>query len=1028
MGVQADGGLLFVNGSDNGGAGIESSISTLEIGGASGSVIEFPGAGSTGTLKLDSPGTFTGTIKFVQPGSVIDLGGVSLSVASYNGSTLTVTETNGQQLSFALSGNLTGDAVSFASDGNGGTDVSWSLPAAVTQSAASPFTGDEGIGKTITITLTLSEPVTVSGVGPTLQLNDGGAAAYASGSGTNTLTFNYTVAGTDSSVADLAITRVTNASSVTNSAGSPADFSAAVTTFTGLQIDTIAPTITQVSATPATGDEGIGKTIQILLTFSKPVTVSNSAPPALTLNDGGSAAYSGGSSTNVLTFTYTVGSGDTNTNALSITAVTNISSITDVAGNTSSSNGAIAAFAGLQVDTIVPAVTAIAASPSSGVEYVGSTVAIALTLSEAVTVSGGTPTLSLNDGGAANFQSLSSDGKTLTFSYTVGPSDTSLPALAVTAFNPNGANIADAVGNSASLSSVSKTFSGLQINTGTPVITGVSASPDLGDIGLGQKVTITVNFSQNVTVKGAPKLTLNDGGSATYSGPVGTPLSALAFTYTVAAGQSTTDLQGTGITLPSGASIKNSSGQAANLSGATVDLGLQIDSTKPTVTAVNASPGSGDLNATKTVAITLTTSEPVVVTGSPTLTLNDGGTTTYTGPTGTSTSALTFSYTVAPDQNVNPLKVNSISIPSGSSILDLAGNSLTTTLPASATLGLQIDTKAPTVTSELASASTTDLNAGKTAEITLLMSEAVTVTGIPTLALNDGGTATYDAALSSATALTFDYTVQAGQNTTALKITGLNPAGSIQDLAANALATIPSTSLGLQANTVTPTVTKVTSTPATGTVTPTTSPVPTITLKMNEAVTVSGTPELLLSNGGTANYDAAASTSTSLVFTYSPTSSQSTSALSVIGLELPSPNAIQDGAGNVAVLSGAAVPLGFKVNAGGAGAPSIVTISGTSEAEIFGASSQNVTFAAGANGALKLDTAQSYTGNISGLTAGDTLDLANIAFGANTTVGFSGSATSGVLTIADATHTAKIALLGRRLVLKTCCGSRRNLA
>ena len=49
------------------------------------------------------------------------------------------------------------------------------------------------------------------------------------------------------------------------------------------------------------------------------------------------------------------------------------------------------------------------------------------------------------------------------------------------------------------------------------------------------------------------------------------------------------------------------------------------------------------------------------------------------------------------------------------------------------------------------------------------MSEAVTVNttgGTPTLTLNDGGTATYSGG-SGTTALTFSYTVGAGQNTAA---------------------------------------------------------------------------------------------------------------------------------------------------------------------------------------------------------------------------------------------------------------------
>ena len=69
-------------------------------------------------------------------------------------------------------------------------------------------------------------------------------------------------------------------------------------------------------------------------------------------------------------------------------------------------------------------------------------------------------------------------------------------------------------------------------------------------------------------------------------------------------------------------------------------------SSAPTVSSLAESPASGDLNAGKTVTLTLKLSEAVTVAGgTPTLTLNDGGTATYTG--GSGTNALTFSYTVA---------------------------------------------------------------------------------------------------------------------------------------------------------------------------------------------------------------------------------------------------------------------------------------------------------------------------------------------------------------------------------------------
>ena len=53
----------------------------------------------------------------------------------------------------------------------------------------------------------------------------------------------------------------------------------------------------------------------------------------------------------------------------------------------------------------------------------------------------------------------------------------------------------------------------------------------------------TLKFSEAVTVAGGtPTLTLNDGGTATYTGGSGT--NALTFSYTVAAGQNTVDARG----------------------------------------------------------------------------------------------------------------------------------------------------------------------------------------------------------------------------------------------------------------------------------------------------------------------------------------------------------------------------------------------------------------------------------------------------------------------------------------------------
>src|SRR5216684_1510113 len=81
-----------------------------------------------------------------------------------------------------------------------------------------------------------------------------------------------------------------------------------------------------------------------------------------------------------------------------------------------------------------------------------------------------------------------------------------------------------------------------------------------------------------------------------------------------------------------------------------------------------------------------------------------------------------------------------------------------------------------------------DLNAGKAMTLTVNFSAPVTVNtagGSPTLALNDSGTAAYVGG-SGTSALTFGYTVAAGQNTPDLVVSSFNLNGAtIQDAATN---------------------------------------------------------------------------------------------------------------------------------------------------------------------------------------------------------------------------------------------------
>ena len=162
--------------------------------------------------------------------------------------------------------------------------------------------------------------------------------------------------------------------------------------------------------------------------------------------------------------------------------------------------------------------------------------------------------------------------------------------------------------------------------------------------------------------------------------------------------------------------------------------------------------------------------------------------------------------------------------------------------------------------------------------LTLNMSEAVNVTGTPTLALNDGGSATYVSGTGT-NALTFSYTVGAGQNTAGLAVTGIT--GTIADLAGNALSTanLPETFAGVIVDTITPRSLAVESTAAATQCRQGAD----ADAQHERGGNVTGTPTLALNDGGTATYVNGTGTN-ALTFSYTVGAGQNTAGLAVTGI------------------------------------------------------------------------------------------------------------------------------------------------
>ncbi|MEO7027729.1 MAG: hypothetical protein ABI056_09270, partial [Caulobacteraceae bacterium] len=124
------------------------------------------------------------------------------------------------------------------------------------------------------------------------------------------------------------------------------------------------------------------------------------------------------------------------------------------------------------------------------------------------------------------------------------------------------------------------------------------------------------------------------------------------------------------------------------------------------------------------------------------------------------------------------------------------------------------------------------------------------------------------------------------------------------------------------------------------------------------------------------------------------------------------------GGGGVVIQS--AVYGGGRLEAAGGTLTVNGAVSGSQRGVIGGgALAFNSTFAGavaftGSSGVLELARSQSYTGSITGFskTGGTLLDLRDIAFKSASEATFSGTASSGILTVTDGAHTARITLIG----------------
>lgn len=762
-------------------------------------------------------GTGTSTLTFrytVQTGDTsADLDYASTGALGLNGGTIRDAAGNNATLTLASPG---------AAGSLGNTKSIVISTGTAVSSIAGSATGTYKADDSILIDVTFTTTVTVTGT-PTLTLNNGRTATYnGTGNNTNALQFAYTVqAGDDVAALDVSTINLPGGASIKNGSND-----ADLTIPSGqnlannrtIKIDTSAPTVTDIKTSVIANYYNAGDVIPVTVHFSEPVTVAGT--PTVTLNSAATPVAKTGASANQVTFSYTVGATDsTDVVGLGVDSI-NVDSgntITDAAGNPA--NLAIPSghnlfdtpnTPGVVIDNTPAAVASVSTTTPAGFYPVGTTIPITVTFTEPVNVdtTGGTPRLTLNSSGTtvATYVSAPNPSSTLTFSYTVAAGDNSpLSGLSVSAVQPNGGSILDRAGNTPTTFTIpngQNLASARVIDTTAPEISQITSTTAAGFYRSGT-VPITVKFAEEVVVTtsgGTPTLSLNlSSGTtkATYASGSGTD--TLTFSYAIGATDNSPSggLDVTAVNLEGG-TIKDRATNAAPLTLPAQNLantrpGLVVDTTVPQITEITTATAAGAYKqGSPTIQISVTFDEPVQATGTPKLNLTGGGTATYSGGPGASTT-LTFGYTIGAGQNTSGLNVASFDL-TGGSIADRATNVAPLTIPVGENLadnrpGIVVDTAAPTITGVTG---TNGTYASGAVDLAVGFSEPVSVTGTPTLRLNVPRVAGVSAVFQpgAGTSLTFRYTIAGGDNvadldyasTSALSLDG----GTIVDAAGNA--------------------------------------------------------------------------------------------------------------------------------------------------------------------------------------------------------------------------------------------------
>jgi len=492
-------------------------------------------------------------------------------------------------------------------------------------------------------------------------------------------------------------------------------------------VDTTIPTVTSVSV-PANATYVSGQNLNFVVNFGESVTVNIGVEtPRIALTIGSSpvvyASYVSGSGTSALVFRYTVVSGNTDSDGVTLGTSLDLNggTIKDAAGNNATLTlNSVGSTTSVLVDATVPTVTSVGI-PANATYVSGQDLDFTVNFGENVTVNtvGGTPSITLAIGSSTVYASYVSGSGTsaLVFRYTVVSGNTDSDGVALgTSMDLNGGTIKDAAGNNATLTlnSVGSTTSVL-VDAIVPSVSSINRQTPSEAATNASSVVFRVTFSESVTGVDASDFALTKTSLANGSIASVSPISGLIYDVTVntVAGSGTLRLD----LNSSGTSIIDATGNAI-ATGYTSGQTYTVDTTAPSVTITSAATSNTN---TSPIPVTITFSESVTGFAVEDITVGNGTAGNFRDVNGTTYSA-----------DITPSGQGTVTVDVTASVAqDVAGNNNTVATQLSRTY----DSIAPTLTITSTPSSSTNISP---VPVTITFSENVTGFAIEDITAGNG--------------------------------------------------------------------------------------------------------------------------------------------------------------------------------------------------------------------------------------------------------------------------------------------------